>query len=244
MATQRGKFAGLVLVVPEKPDSERDAVCSTWAEGGGAVERLGRFWAPPQLDPSAVKIYGPDTFALVVAQKLGLELICPADDLLASTPVQFLKREVRRVALSDMRGRIFPVFVKSVVPKLFRSRIYESAAALELECRGLEPSTQVLTSEILPIVAEARTFVLEGRVVTSAVYEGKADDAEPREMAAQVAAEVALPSTCVVDLALVQDRGWALLEFNPTWGAGLNGCAPEAVAECLVFATRLPVAKL
>ena len=114
MASQRGKFAGLVLVVPEKPDSERDAVCSTWAEGGGAVERLGRFWAPPQLDPSAVKIYGPDTFALVVAQKLGLELICPADDLLASTPVQFLKREVRRVALSaSSRSSSSPLFRSS-----------------------------------------------------------------------------------------------------------------------------------
>ena len=48
-----------------------------------------------------------------------------------------------------------------------------------------------------------------------------------------------LPVTSVVDLALVEDRGWALLEFNATWGAGLNGCSAVAAARCIGQATTL-----
>ncbi len=42
------------------------------------------------------------------------------------------------------------------------------------------------------------------------------------------------------DLILVMPAkgGWAFLEANATWGAGLNGCDPVAVLPCLAAATR------
>jgi hypothetical protein len=82
----------LTLVIPAKRDPERDSVAEVWRDAGGDVERLDRFWEPPEhLQRSRVRLYGNDTFCLVVAQKLNLTLISPDDKVLASAP-DFLKR--------------------------------------------------------------------------------------------------------------------------------------------------------
>jgi hypothetical protein len=42
--------AGLTLLLPDKPDVERDALADVWERLEGSVMRLGRFWDPPALD--------------------------------------------------------------------------------------------------------------------------------------------------------------------------------------------------
>jgi hypothetical protein len=69
---------GLTLLIPEKADVERDAVAAAWTAGGGRVQRLGRFWDPPPLEPESVRVYGNDSFCLVLAQKLGLDFFTAA----------------------------------------------------------------------------------------------------------------------------------------------------------------------
>ncbi|MDO8543559.1 MAG: hypothetical protein Q7S40_24220 [Opitutaceae bacterium] len=36
--------AGINLIISDKPDVERDALADAFAQGGGDVHRLGRFW--------------------------------------------------------------------------------------------------------------------------------------------------------------------------------------------------------
>lgn len=72
---------GLTLLIPEKADPERDAVACAWRQDGGSVLHIGRFWSPPEMDRQRVHLYGNDTFCLVLAQKLRLELVSPPDDL-------------------------------------------------------------------------------------------------------------------------------------------------------------------
>lgn len=201
----------------------------------GQVVRLDRFWEPPELDRGRVRLYGPDTFCLVVAQKLDLELISPADDLLLDAPASLLRRNIRLLTLEKICHEAFPLFAKSLVPKLFRSQVYASWPELEAECRGLEISTQILTSEVVEIRAEARAFVLHGRVQSCAVYEGEAE--APLEFLDRAASQLELPATCVLDAALLTG-GWAVLEANASWGAGLNGCEPAAILGCLEIATQ------
>ncbi len=62
---------GLVLVIPEKADPERDAVATAWEGTGGRVLRLGRFWDPPELDLQTVRVYGNDTFASSFSRSWG-----------------------------------------------------------------------------------------------------------------------------------------------------------------------------
>jgi hypothetical protein len=48
----------------------------------------------------------------------------------------------------------------------------------------------------------------------------------------------ALPPAFVVDVGLVEDRGWAVVEFNPVWCSGLLGADPSAVLGVLERASR------
>lgn len=232
-------FDGLTLVVPAKGDVERDAVCAQWQRHGGECLRLDRFWEPPSLDVSTVRLYGPDTFCLVVAQKLRLGLLSPEDGLLASLGRDLLKRDVAQRTLDDVSQFDFPLFVKPVVPKVFRAAVYDSPDLLTKECRGLPPDTAILTSEPVRILAEARSFILGRQVATCAVYEGEGSVADAENLANSFASECELPRTFVMDLARIGERGWAVLEFNATWGAGLNGCDPLAAASCILHATSV-----
>ena len=221
----------MLLIIPDKPDGERDAVASAWGEEGGTVLRLARFWEPPPVEPLLVRVYGPDTFCLVVAQKLGLELVSPPDDLVLRVGEADLKRRIVRETLGGLQD--FPAFVKPLVPKLFRAGVYASQEALLVECRGLEDSTELLVAEPVTILCEARAFVLRGQLQSCAVYEGEGSLAEARSFLSGLAERLVLPVTCVLDAALIEGRGWALLEANATWGAGLNGCDARSILPCL-----------
>jgi hypothetical protein len=232
-----GHFDGLILLVPERTDVERDSVAACWAQHGGEVVRLGRFWEPPVLDPQRVRVYGNDTFCLILAQKLGLTLISPPDDLLLHLDASVLGRQLEGLPLADIGRLRYPIFVKSMVPKLFTARVYGSVQELQDETRGLEPETLLLASEIVKFTAEVRAFVLDGRVETLAAYEGTSVDLDAaRALVCQVVGGARLPRTCVLDVGPILGRAWAVIEANATWGAGLNGCEPLAAARCIAAA--------
>lgn len=214
---------GLILVISDKSDVERDAVATVWEAAGGEVVRLGRFWDPPALDVQRVRVYGADSFCQVLAQKLGLALVSPADDWLLTAPYSLVKRAIAPVPTA------FPAFVKSVVPKLIRSRVYRTAEDLGAIDEAL------IVSEVIELTAEARSWVHDGDVLAIACYEGDAplDDARTHAMATAAY----LPSPCVIDVGLTRDRGWVVIEPNPAWGAGLNGCDARAAARCIAAAT-------
>lgn len=227
----------LVLLIPDKPDAERDAVATAWESAGGSVSRIGRFWEPPEVDRAHARVYGNDTFCLVLAEKLALHLVSPHDRILESAPEALLHRRLRITSLGKLGGEPFPVFVKPVTPKQFKSGVYASREALAAETHGLGPEVEVIVSEVVTFVAEARAFVLDASVKTCAIYEGSADAEDAAQFAAQVIHAIELPRTCVVDVGLLPDGRWALVECNATWGAGLNGCSASSVVDCIASAS-------
>lgn len=226
-----------LLLLPDKADIERDAVAHAWQAHGGRVRRLGKFWQPSALDSARVCLYGNDTFCLVIAQKLGLQLVSPDDAILMQCPPQLLQREVHLRELGTLGTRDFPLFVKSLVPKLFRSAVYDTLATLERQCQGLEASTAVLTSEVVHFVAEARSFIHQRQVLDCAIYEDQADLQDARSCVEALVRSLPLPETCVLDVGLIEGKGWAFLEANASWGAGLNGCDPTKVLPAIKAAT-------
>ena len=46
-----------------------------------------------------------------------------------------------------------------------------------------------------------------------------------------------LPKSYVLDIGYNKANGWFIIEFNASWGAGLNGCQAEKVIECIRTAT-------
>lgn len=229
---------GLVLMIPNKTDIERDAVAALWEQLGGEVLRLDRFWDPPALDPARVRLYGSDSFCLVLQQKLGLHLCSPPDDLLLAIPPDYLKRRVSKHLLGDAPALEYPAFIKSVVPKLFASRVYESHETLSTECHGLDPGTEIMVSEVVHFSMEARAFVHEATVLDCSIYEGSGDSGEAIKFIQELAQLVPLPKTVVVDAGFDEQNGWSVIEFNAAWGAGLNGCRPELVWPCIAAASE------
>ena len=228
----------LNLLIPDKRDVERDAVAKSFEQYGGKVHRIGRFWDPPTFDASTVRVYGPDAFCLVLQQKLGLRLCSPSDDLMLQVPPQFLNRQLASASLAEISAGTFPKFIKPLTPKQFRAAIYESSGALATECRGLPDNTTVFASERVTISAEARTFVLDGVVLDAAVYEGAAEITGPQQLVEALARCIPLPRTVVVDVGFIEGRGWAVIEFNASWGAGLNGCDADKVLPAILAASE------
>ncbi|MBI2377994.1 MAG: ATP-grasp domain-containing protein, partial [Deltaproteobacteria bacterium] len=145
---------------------------------------------------------------------------------------------LRVSTLEDVRAADFPAFVKPLVPKQFRGSVYETLAALSQETEGLAPDTAVFVSDVVSLEAEARAFVLDGRVLDCAVYEGLGDPSEAASFVRAVLAAVELPRTCVVDVGRLPGGEWAVVEFNATWGSGLNGCNATHVIEAIAAASE------
>jgi hypothetical protein len=225
------------LVIPEKADPERDAVAAAWEAGGGTVVRLGRFWDPPDLDPATTSVYGNDSFCLVLEQKLGLALCSPADDLLITVAPRFLRRDVVKTTVGAVASLSFPLFLKSLVPKQIRSRVYNAPSEVKAECAGLDATTVLLVSDVVDIVAEARCFVLDHVILDCALYEGRANPEAARALAATVAAGADMPRAVVIDVGALPDGDWIVIEFNAVWGSGLNGCHPGLVLPAIQAAT-------
>ena len=229
---------GLTLLLPDKADVERNAVARAWLNAGGKAKRIGRFWDPPAFNAACVRLYGNDTFCLVLAQKLSLDLISPPDDLLLSLPETFVKRRVSATTLREAGTLHYPVFIKPLVPKLFKAAVYHHRADLLAECKGLDGGTGIQVSEIVTFESEVRSFVLHGQVLDLAAYEGEAALDEARAFGEQVAQQACLPSVCVLDTGWIAGRGWAVIEANAAWGAGLNGCDAAKVIPAIAAASR------
>jgi hypothetical protein len=156
-------------------------------------------------------------------------------------------RKIRFVRINYTLVRLFrsffrngcslPAFVKPVTPKQFRGTAYSSPEELTAECRGLPPDTAVLVAEPVTLTAEVRSFVLDAQVLDAAVYEGNATLADAIAFITELVQAMRLPRTVVVDVGFVAKRGWAVIEFNATWGAGLNGCNATNVLPAMVAAS-------
>jgi hypothetical protein len=230
---------GLNLLISDKPDDERDAVADAFLRGGGQVHRLDRFWDPPSFDPATVRVYGADSFCLVLQQKLGFFLCSPADDLLLQVPAPFLRRQVACRTLAHALS-LLPAFVKPVKPKQFRGSVYVSADELSAECRGLPPDTGVFVAEPVGLKAEMRSFVVDACILDAALYAGNAAAADGYAFIGEVVRAMKLPRAVVIDVGLIANRGWAVIEFNAAWGAGLNGSDAAKVLPAILAASERP----
>jgi hypothetical protein len=210
----------------------------------------------PGVDPGRVVYYGGSDVAEAAAARFSLALLEPPLDLLARLPPSFRQRAVEYGTFADLRRLKAPTFVKPADPlnKAFDAGIYHDAALIRAP-RGVAPDLPVLVSEPVPWTAEYRCFVRDGEVVAHSPYlsfgrpvwrphqPGSAECPIPAPVGAMCdrlrsQAEVALPPAFVVDVGLIEDRGWAVVEFNPVWCSGLLGANPAGVLEALDRACR------
>ncbi len=230
-----------ILLIPEKTDIEFEQVFATWSNNGGLIKRLGKYWIKDEtLLNKKIAIYGNQTFAFVLAQIYGVELLSPDDTLIARLDAKWTKRNIQLRSIGEIAEGKFPVFIKPVIPKIFVASVFKTLAAFKEVIQGLSNEEQILVSSIVdPIQAEARSFIMNGEIKDLALYEGFANLNEARIFLAEFLNNNSkdLPNVLVVDIAYNEHTGWFVLEFNACWGAGLNNCSAEKVIDCIIKAT-------
>ncbi len=233
------------LILPPRYTEDSIALGQAAGRAGWDVERLAGWRVPEWLAGVDAVLYGEPLFAAVVAQSLNVALLEPTFRWLAELPERWRRRQVECSRLGHARELTAPTFVKPADDKCFQAGVYDSGAALPVP--GILPDdVPVLLSEVVTWGVEFRFFVLEGRVTTFSPYlrEGRlarepdgswsASEAERRDALAFAESvlgdpEVVLPPGVVLDVGIIADRGWALVEANAAWGSGIYACDPDAV---------------
>ena len=238
------------LILPPRYTDDSNALWRAAVRLGWEIERLQSWRVPEDFYAShPLAIYGESLWANFVAQQLGGELYEPPLDWLAKLPPHFLGRKIEFCTLKEARDKTFPLFVKPAGEKEFEARIYASATDLPLD-EDRQESQWVLVSEIVEWEVEYRCFLLEGRVLTASSYwrgavstrdETGDYPSPPDELAAamELAEKVAGKKRgfrdcgAVVDVGIIKGFGWAVVEANPSFGAGIYGCDAEKVLEVI-----------
>lgn len=227
-----------ILLLPEKSDVERDSVAQAWVNSGGIVRKINRFWIKPELENTQVSLYGNDTFVLVLAQLLEIELLTPDDRIIASFDKEWIKRNLTIIPVVELDDIEFPCFIKPVKPKLFDASVFNSKQEFN-EIVGELEEELLIVSEIIKIQSEVRSFILDGNIVDLSYYEGNGDLDSPKLFIEEFLKENKdkLPKSFVLDVGFNDQIGWFIIELNASWGAGLNGCDPSLVLNCIQVAS-------
>ncbi len=212
------------------------------------MHRLKSWRIPDSFTPGEVGItaYGEPLFVALVAQSLNLALIEPPFSWLTELPHQFVKRTVELTTLEEARKLKKRIFAKPADDKCFPAKVYNSGA--EIQASALLPkNSPVILSDEVTWEFEYRCFVLDRQVVCSSLYsrhgELVADAFVEADSIVEQRAEflasflncenVALPPAVVVDIGMIEGRGWAVVEANPAFGAGIYRCDPAKVLPVL-----------
>jgi len=212
-------------------------------------------WKVPELSPQDVVVYGEPLFASLVAQTLKLRLVEPPIDWLPQIPKRWRARDVRLTTLADARTMRERAFIKPAHEKCFDARVYESGA--ELPAPGILPDDlPVLVQEIVKWTVEYRCFVVDRRVATASAYwrDGalaKSVDGTWIEKESELEeavrfcnhslsdSAVSVPEAVAVDVGIIENHGWAVVECNAAWASGTYGCDPIEVLRVLRRACQL-----
>jgi hypothetical protein len=196
-------------------------------------------------------VYVTTELALMAAYSLNVALLEPPLDLLTRVPERFLRRPVESATFGDLDRLQGRTFVKPADPldKWFDAGLYSDVRDIRTRGRS-RPDTPVLLSEPVEWLVEVRYFVLEGVPIAGSPYIAygrsvwNGTDSPMPSAGMSVVEGVCeamageLPPAFVIDVGRIDDRGWAVVEFNPVWSAGLLNADAYAVLPALLRATR------
>lgn len=215
---------------------------------GWRVERLVNWRLSDDLKQASEPVlYLEALMAEAIAEQLGVRLVSPPNNWLPNLPEEYRKRWVYLSTLGEVRQSGKQAFVKPPNDKSFPALVY---AAGDLPSDYAD-ETPVLIAEVVHWDKEFRCFILNRALKTFSVYlrDGELqsendfahtneEEGEVRDFIEMVLSDerVQIPSATVIDVGVIRGRGWAVIEQNAAWGAGLYGCDPAQALEVLRYA--------
>jgi hypothetical protein len=236
------------LILTPRYTEDAQALWAAAGRLGWKVERLPGWRVPEHLKHVHEPVlYAEALFGPSLAEQFGLQLINPAEDWLVSLPEEHRKRTISLSTMAQAQLLESPAFIKPPNDKSFPARVYTGA---ELP-RDYSADMSVLISEVVHWELEFRCFVLDRKLSTYSIYarhgelqrengfvSSDQENAALEQFMATLLSDtrVRLPKATVVDVGIIEGRGWACVEQNAAWGAGIYGCEPERVLNTLRFA--------
>jgi len=222
----------------------QDLKWETFRLGGGSLPA----WDDPGGSPYAIYCTVPKAFD--IADQLDSILLGCSSDWLINLPEKFSKRSIELLELREVARRKEDCFLKPALGKSFDAAV-RTGPQLISETAHLPPNLLVQASEIVEWETEYRCFVRDREVMTLSPYRRgditfssyesplrgtRRELEEASEFAHSVLKSVPCPRAIVLDVGVIKGRGWAVVEPNECWGAGIYGCAPVKVLEVLATA--------
>jgi hypothetical protein len=215
---------------------------------GWRVERLINWRLPDELKlvPEPI-LYVEALMTEMIAAQLGLRLLDAPNDWLPNLPEEYRKRWIYLSTMGEARSMEKAAFIKPPNDKSFPARVYQGE---ELPSDYAD-EMPVLIAEIVEWEKEFRCFILNHSLKTFSVYlrDGKLqrendfahtekEECEVREFMETLLSDerIEILQATVIDVGVIPGRGWAVVEQNAAWGAGLYGCDPIEVLQVLRYA--------
>ncbi|MEU7022522.1 ATP-grasp domain-containing protein [Streptomyces sp. NPDC046203] len=200
--------------------------------------------------------YGGPAFGARVVDALGVALLEPSDDWLASLPLAYTGRRITLATLGEARRLTRPAFVKPPSDKSFPAAVYADGGRLPVRPE-LPPDLPVQIADVVTWAAEFRLFVLDGEVRTGSQYatfgrldarplDGHQQEGAVLEFAAGLldACGDGLPGAVVMDVGLLTPAGsgggaggqWAVVEANMAWFSNCYAADPDQALDVVLRA--------
>lgn len=218
------------------------------SEVGQTTIRLPSFRPTAEIENKPIAVYGESLFAIIITTALGYRVIEPTADWLPNLPKQYTQRDIELTAMDIARQFTKPYFVKNADGmKAFEAKVYSSGTALPSP-DYYDDDYALLVSEPVEWEVEYRCFVMEREVRTLSIYlrdgelaklpdgtwqQNDEEMAEAKQFCEQLllGTNVPIPPAVVIDVGRIAGRGWAVIEANPAYGAGIYGCDPKQVLQ-------------
>jgi len=191
-------------------------------------------------------LYAEALFGPTLAEQLGVTLVDPPEDWLCRLPEQYCRRSIELSTLGEARCRSTRAFIKPPNDKSFPAAVYTPDQLPS----AFDADMAVLIAEPVAFESEFRCFVLDRAVRALSLYSrlgevipnGPSSETERAALMEFVSGllrddAIDFPHACVVDCGPIEGRGWAVVELNAAWGAGIYGCNPDDVLDVVRAAT-------
>ena len=164
---------------------------------------------------------------------------------------QYTKRDIKYLHYKDLKQPfIKDCFIKPARDKWFECKVFKIGETI---FGAPLPNDEIYVSDVVNFTDEIRCFVLNGQILTSSLYrinkiaydiinlepeqinfDSKINDTPIPQYVNEICKNYNMPFGLVMDFGLIDDKEYALIEFNETWASALYYCDHNKCFDAMV----------
>lgn len=219
-----------LILSPRYSQDSNDLLRASINMDGWNTHRAIRHLAPP--NPDVCCVYGEMPFCDIMAERANLGLLEPPprwlDHVRNNLGYEWLKRDLFTCEARDLKSVRDKRFIKPANDKVFSYGVFEKGS--DAPIKYVDPSCPCIVSEVVSFLIEMRIYLLDGKVAAWSFYSHHSDKSQEENAAEAFAwlnpllessSDLDLPSSVVLDIGYIEERGWAFVEANQLYASGI-----------------------